>query len=462
MSYLITVRLSRAVTKSREDHDVVMLNKAKHLLANRLATLRGACPEHETQILHGVYPEHGIEILHGACPERGNEILRSAQDDTRRVQGDKRRAQDDTRRIQDDLRRTQDDISLSGLVALFVLFLVLSAFAVAAGSESTDVSPSEIKPEQHLRNIRQLTSGRQNAEAYFSFDGTSLIFQSTRDGRECYQEYVISLESGEVRLVSTGQGATTCGYFLPGDWRVLFSSTHLKSPLCPPKPSVQGRYLWALDDYDIFTANLRGEQLVRLTSTPGYDAEATIAPDGSRIVFTSVRDGDLDIYSMRLDGTDAKRLTATLGYDGGPFFSPDSKRIVYRANHPTDPEEVARYKELLGRNLVEPSKLEIFMMDADGRNQRQITKNGAANFAPFFHPDGRRIMFSSNLHDPEGRKFDLFLINDDGHGLEQITSRGKFNSFPMFSPDGKKLVWVSDRGAQEKREFNIFLAEWVP
>ena len=324
---------------------------------------------------------------------------------------------------------------------------------IARGDESV---------ERHLRNIRRLTSGRQNAEAYFSFDGRRLIFQSTRDGRGCYQQYVMGLDGGDARLVSTGQGTTTCGYFLPGDRRVLFSSTHVRSPVCPPKPSAPGRYLWALDDYDIYTANIRGEDIFRLTATPGYDAEATVAPDGSRIVFTSVRDGDLDIYSMQLDGSDVKRLTSVVGYDGGPFFSPDSKRIVYRAYHPTDPGEVARYKELLVQNLVEPSKLEIFVMDADGGNQRQVTGNGAANFAPFFHPDGRRIIFSSNVHDPQKRTFELFLVGDDGQGLEQITFSGGFNSFPMFSPDGTELVWVSDRGAKDKGEFNIFLADWVP
>src|SRR5438309_7915063 len=271
---------------------------------------------------------------------------------------------------------------------------------IARGDEPPrhrDSAPAGAKTEQHLRNIRQLTHGRQNAEAYLSFNGQALIFQSTRGGRGCYQQYVMGLDGSDVRMVSTGRGTTTCGYFLSGDRRVLFSSTHAKSPECPPKPSAQGRYLWSLDDYDIYTATLRGEDLVRLTATPGYDAEATIAPDGSRIVFTSVRDGDLEIYSMRLDGTDVKRLTVVAGYDGGPFFSPDSKRIVYRAHHPTDPAELARYRELLARNLVEPSKLEIFVMDADGGNQRQVTRNGAANFAPFFHPNGRRIIFSSNL-----------------------------------------------------------------
>lgn len=355
----------------------------------------------------------------------------------------------------------------NSLKAVFVVVTVVALYppagpVVTAEPQSTG-DRSSGQAERRLKNIRQLTAGRQNAEAYFSFDGRFLIFQSTRDGRDCYQQYVMGLDGdGPVRMVSTGLGATTCGYFLPGDRRVLFSSTHVKSPVCPPKPSLQGRYLWALDDYDIFTANVRGEDLFRLTAAPGYDAEATVAPDGSRIVFTSVRDGDLDIYSMRLDGTDVKRLTTAVGYDGGPFFSPDSKRIVYRAYYPTDPAELARYKDLLARNLVEPSKLEIFVMDADGRNPRQVTRNGAANFAPYFHPDGRRIIFSSNLHDPQRRSFELFLIGDDGQGREQVTFSGGFNSFPMFSPDGTKLVWVSNRGAKEKGEFNIFLADWAP
>jgi len=345
--------------------------------------------------------------------------------------------------------------------AVAALCMVIGPFVAAEPQVGGTPSPGH--GERHLRNIRQLTSGRQNAEAYFSFDGRSLIFQSTRDGRGCYQQFVMGLDGeGPVRMVSTGLGATTCGYFLPGDRRVLFSSTHVKSPACPPKPLAQGRYLWALDDYDIFTANLRGEDLFRVTATPGYDAEATVAPDGSRITFTSVRDGDLDIYSMKLDGTDVKRLTSAVGYDGGPFFSPDSRRIVYRAYHPTDPDELARYKDLLARNLVEPSKLEIFVMDADGGNRRQVTRNGAANFAPYFHPDGRRIIFSSNFHDPQRRAFELFLIGADGQGVEQVTFSGGFNSFPMFSPDGTKLVWVSNRGTQEKGEFNIFLADWMP
>lgn len=359
--------------------------------------------------------------------------------------------------------------------------------ALAAGVLSPQSSVLGTEPaERHLANIRQLTVGRQNAEAYFSFDGTKLIFQSTNDwvtestatnpaasgnGLGCHQMYVMDLDGGPVKLVSTGAGATTCGYFFPGDRRVLYSSTHLNGPICPSKPKREARYRWALDDYDIFSVGLDGQQIQRLTATPGYDAEATISPDGKTIVFTSVKDGDLDIYAMNLDGTHLRRLTDEVGYDGGPFFSPDSRRIVYRAYHPRDPAEIEQYKSLLAQHLVEPGQLEIFVMNADGTGKRQVTANGAASFAPYFHPDGRRIIFSSNLHDvasaapsapPSRPTFHLYLVKDDGSGLERITFAGGFNSFPMFSPDGKKLVWVSDRNAKERGEFNVFLADWVP
>jgi Tol biopolymer transport system component len=325
-----------------------------------------------------------------------------------------------------------------------------------------------------------LTFGRQNAEAYFSFDGTKLIFQSTNnwmkdsfaatlkpaeEGLGCYQMYVMDLESESIRLVSTGTGATTCGYFFPGDRRVLYSSTYASSPNCPPKPKREGAYRWALDDYDLYAVRLDGQEMQRLTATPGYDAEATISPDGKTIVWTSVKDGDLDLYAMNLDGTKPRRLTDEVGYDGGAFFSPDSKRIVYRASHPTDPQEVAKYRELLSQRLVEPGQLEIFLMNADGSAKRQVTANGASNFSPFFHPDGRRIIFSSNVeHRGEGGRpsFHLYLIGDDGRGLERVTTEGHFNSFPMFSPDGKRLVWVSDRLSKSPGEFNVFLADWVP
>jgi len=351
---------------------------------------------------------------------------------------------------------------------------------VLAGDRSQAPVPQARSTERHLANIRQLTVGRQNAEAYFSFDGTKLIFQSTNDwskdvqgvtrkptdsGLGCYQMYVMDLESETVRLVSTGRGATTCGYFFPGDRRVLYSSTHAVGSACPPKPKRDGAYRWALDDYDIYSVRLDGQQMQRLTSSAGYDAEATIAPDGKTIVWTSVKDGDLDLYTMNVDGTNMRRLTDDVGYDGGAFFSPDSTRIVYRAAHPSDPAEVTKYRDLLAQRLVEPGQLELYVINADGSHKRQVTSNGASNFSPYFHPDGKRIIFSSNLETRgEGGRpsFHLYLVRDDGTEVERLTTEGHFNSFPMFSPDGKHLVWVSDRNATTPGEFNVFLADWVP
>lgn len=363
-------------------------------------------------------------------------------------------------------------------VILPAIMLVLVGVLVHAGegpvrerSQNRIGESEDAGQERHLTNIRQLTTGGKNAEAYFSFEGDQLIFQSTKpvaDGslRDCYQMYLMDVRGDWKRLVSTGQGTTTCGYFFPGGRRILYSSTHLQGPGCPPQPSTSGRYRWSLDDYDIFSAGVDGAEIRRLTSAPGYDAEATVSPDGRFLVFTSIRDGDLELYTMKPDGSGLTRLTRELGYDGGAFFSPDGKRIVYRAHHPQEPEEIARYKDLLARNLVEPSHLEIYLMNADGTGKLQITSNGAANFAPFFHPDGDRIIFSSNLHVTPGSgmrpTFHLYLINDDGSGLEQVTFKGGFNSFPMFSPDGTQLVWVSDRNAGGRGEFNVFLADWVP
>lgn len=271
----------------------------------------------------------------------------------------------------------------------------------------------------------------------------------------------MDVDGGRLRRVSTGKGRTTCGYFFPSQRRILYSSTHLADSACPPPPDYSRGYVWALHDYDIFTARVDGADLRRLTATAGYDAEATIAADGKRIVFTSIRDGDLEIYTMDADGANLRRLTHQEGYDGGAFFSPDGRRIVYRAHHPTDAQELAEYRALLSRGLVRPTRLEIFIMDADGSNKRQLTHNGAANFAPFFHPNGRQVIFSSNVHDPRGRNFDLYLINLDGTGLERVTTHPDFDGFPMFSPDGKRLVFASNRGARVRGETNLFIADWV-
>ncbi len=319
--------------------------------------------------------------------------------------------------------------------------------------------------EKHLANLRKLTSvpGAENAEAYFSFDEQRLIFQSTRPPFGCDQIFSVNTDGSDLRLLSTGKGRTTCGYFFPDGKRILYSSTHEGSTDCPPRADMSKGYVWALyKSYDIYSARTDGSDLKPLTRTPGYDAEATIAPDGKRIVFTSVRDGDLELYSMKLDGTDVKRLTFEKGYDGGAFYSPDSRQIVYRAHHLKDASDIERYEKLLAEGLIEPKALEIMVMNADGANKRQVTNNGKANFAPYFHPKGRQIIFSSNMADPKGRNFDLFLINVDGTGLEQITFNDTFDGFPMFTRDGRKLVFCSNRHDLKSGETNVFIADWKP
>jgi TolB protein len=335
--------------------------------------------------------------------------------------------------------------------------LVVAAACVRAGALPR-VLPGA--GEHHLTNIRQLTTSGENAEAYFSRDGRRLIFQSTRDGSRCDQQYVMRVDGTRLRRVSTGAGKTTCGYFFDDDRRILFSSTHATDTTCPPRPDFSQGYVWSLDPFEIYTANADGSALRRLTYFGVYTAEATLSPDGRTIVFTSLQDGDLEIYTMRTDGTDVRRLTTTPGYDGGAFFSPDGRSIVYRAHHPSDPAELADYRALLARGLVRPSRMEIFVMDADGANQRQVTNLGGANFAPFFTPDGRRIIFSSNHTNPRGRNFDLWLVDIDGGNLEQVTTSPEFDSFPMFSPDGRELVWASNRHATQPGETNIFIADW--
>jgi Tol biopolymer transport system component len=263
-------------------------------------------------------------------------------------------------------------------------------------------------------------------------------------------------------MVSTGKGRTTCSYFFPNDKKILYASTHLASADCPPAPDYSRGYVWAIyPGYDIFTANPDGSNLKQLTDVDGYDAEATISVDGKHIVFTSMRSGDLDLYSMDADGRNVKRLTNELGYDGGAFYSRDGRQIVYRANHPQTPAEVEHYKKLLAENLIEPNALEIRVMKADGTNKRQVTHLGVASFAPYFLPDGKGIIFSSNYPDIHSRDFNLFVINTDGTGLEQITFNESFDGFPMFSPDGKKLVFASNRNGAVKGDTNIFIADWV-
>jgi Tol biopolymer transport system component len=339
--------------------------------------------------------------------------------------------------------------------------LLAAAFS-AAQSPALNPSPVALPAEKHLRNVRQLTFGGENAEAYFSGDGRELIFQSKRDKLECDQIFTMGADGEGVHMVSTGEGRTTCSYFFPTKRRILYASTHMAAKECPPRPDFRRGYVWPIyASYDIFTARPDGSDVKQLTKTAGYDAEATISVDGRKIVFTSMRDGDLDIYTMDASGKNVRRLTTALGYDGGPFFSRDGKQIVYRAYHPKTPEQIARYKQKLAENLIEPTVFELWVMNADGTNKRQVTRLGAASFAPYFFPDGKRIIFASNMNDPKGRNFDLYLVNVDGTGLERITYEETFDGFPMFSPDGKKLVFASNRNAQTRGDTNVFIADWV-
>jgi Tol biopolymer transport system component len=347
---------------------------------------------------------------------------------------------------------------------LIVTFTFLGTFGQTrqdqpAGAESNSLA---LPQEKHLRNIRQLTFGGENAEAYFSADGKKLILQSTRENVPCDQIFTMNVDGSGAKMVSTGKGRTTCAFYTPDGKRIVYSSTHLSSPNCPPPPDRTRGYVWAIyPSYDIFSAKPDGTGLKQLTKAVGYDAEATISPNGKKIVFTSTRDGDLDIYTMDLEGKNVTRLTTELGYDGGPFWSYDSQWIVFRAHHPKTEKDIADYKALLKDNLIRPSSLDIWVMKADGTGKRQVTSNGKANFAPFFFPDGKRIIFSSNLDDPRGREFDLYMINVDGTGLERITYSGDFDGFPMFSPDGKKLVFASNRNSKVRGETNVFIADWV-
>ena len=326
-----------------------------------------------------------------------------------------------------------------------------------------DAAVSPPQEGRHLANIRQLTFGGQNAEAYFSHDGTKLIFQSKRGRNECDQIYTMDLDGQSVQMVSTGHGATTCSFFSPNYPRVLFSSTHEAGNACPPKPDRSRGYVWALHpSYNIYTTNLDGGNLKRITYEGTYNAEGAYSPDGKKIVFTSHRENDLDIYTMNSDGSNVNRLTAAYGYDGGPFFSWSGHYIAYRSFHPKTEAERESYRHNLENDIFRPTWLELFVMKADGSEKRQVTNLGAATFAPFLHPNDTQIIFSSNHGDPQGRKFDLFLVNVDGTGLEQVTFEDGFASFPMFSPDGTKLVFVSSRNANARHEFNVFLADWIP
>jgi len=340
---------------------------------------------------------------------------------------------------------------------IFPALLLLSCLTVSAQTD-TLVFPGE----RHLKNIHMLTFYGENAEAYLSFDESRLIYQSTRDKLECDQIFIMNIDGSGSKMVSNGKGRTTCAYFLPGDSVIIYASTHFDNDECPPPPDRSKGYVWKLyDSFDIIKANSDGTNPQRLTNTPGYDAEATVSPAGDKIIFTSTRDGDPELYTMNFDGSEQKRLTFHKGYDGGAFFSSDGSKIVFRASSPESEKDLEDYEDLVKEGLVRPTALEIFVMDADGSNIKQVTNFGKASFAPFFHPDGKRIIFSSNVNSKSGRDFDLYIINTDGTGLEQITFNETFDGFPMFTRDGKKLIFASNRFNKNPNDTNIFTADWI-
>ena len=361
---------------------------------------------------------------------------------------------------------------------LFVLLIILYSCDENKTNQIThtpnlNTKKSEIhyKQEKHLANIKQLTFGGDNAEAYFSFDDSKLVFQlrNPEIGVKCDQIYVLDYNNHDMKkslppMVSTGLGRTTCSYFMPGDTNIIYASTHLGDKNCPKEPTKRedGAYVWSIyADFDIFVADMNGKIVNQLTHEPGYDAEATVSTQGDKIVFTSDRSGDLELYTMNLDGNNVKQITFDLGYDGGAFFSPDGLKLIFRSSRPQTEEEIAEYKQLLSKGLVKPTEMEVFICNVDGSDIRQITNLGNANWAPFFHPSGEKILFCSNYKSEKGFPFNLYMINLDGSNLKQITFDRIFDAFPMFSYDGKKLVFSSNRNNGETRATNLFIADWI-
>jgi len=323
------------------------------------------------------------------------------------------------------------------------------------------LAASAFAADLHLTDFHQLTHGGQNAEAYWAPDGKRLIFQATRPPNECDQMYIMNADGTDQHMVSSGKGRTTCGYFLADNKHIVYASTHGAGDACPKPPDRSHGYVWGVfAGYDIYLATDAGKILKQLTTTPGYDAEATINWKTGNMVYTSLASGDLDLWTMKTDGSHKRQITRKEGYDGGAAFSRDGRKLVWRANYPKTAEDMARYKSLLADNTTAPMKMEIVVADADGSHANIITDYGCASFAPTFTPDGKKILFASNKHACDTRQFELYMVNLDGSGLEQVTHFGGFTSFPEFSPDGSTLVFCSDRDAKEKYEFNIFTANW--
>lgn len=339
--------------------------------------------------------------------------------------------------------------------------------ATAKQEEFKENDPLVYKSEKHFKNMQQLTFGGDNAETYWSFDNKKFVFQrkNKEDGINCDQIFIADVpkagEKFDFKMISTGKGRTTCSYFLQGDTTVIWASTHLKHENCPPEPDRTNGYVWPMyPEFEIFISDLEGNNLEQLTDNNFYDAEATTSPTENKIVYTSTKSGDIELYILDLTTKEEIQITTELGYDGGAFFSPDGKKILWRSSRPKTEAEIKKYKDLLAKDMVEPSDMELFVCNIDGSEKKKITDLGGANWAPFFHPSGEKIIFCSN-HINKKFPFNLFMINIDGTGLERISYDNTFDSFPMFSPDGKYLVFSSNRQNGGTHDTNIFLCEWV-
>lgn len=355
---------------------------------------------------------------------------------------------------------------------LAILSVVISCKNNASTTEVKEITTSNslIYPEEkHFSSIKQLTFGGDNAEAYWSFDDEQIVFQSNNKdwGVECDQMFIMNknqvFDHSTPKIISTGQGRTTCAYFLPDNEHFVYASTHQKDENCPPTPERNdGKYVWPIySGYDIYLSSTDGTIVKKLTDRAGYDAEATVSPMGDKIVFTSDRSGDLELYTMNLDGSDVKQITNELGYDGGAFFSPDGTKLVFRSSRPKTEEEITTYKELLAQGLVQPTHMELYICNADGSDLKQLTSLGNANWSPFFHPSGKKILFSSNFESKRGFPFNLYMIDIDGSNLERVTHSETFDAFPVFSNSGKQLLFSSNRNNGGSNDTNLFIADWV-
>lgn len=364
------------------------------------------------------------------------------------------------------------------LRSIFLVFFALAIISCKTDKKgNSDAKSGETKKwagtliypdEVHFKSLKQITFGGDNAEAYWSFDDKQLIFQSNNKnwGADCDQMFLMNVDEtfkdNQPPMISTGLGRTTCAYFLPDNKHFVYGSTHLGSKECPPAPLKRdGKYIWPIyESYDIFISDLEGNITKQLTTEPGYDAEATVSPKGDKIVFTSMRTGDLELFTMNIDGTDVKQITYELGYDGGAFFSPDGTKLIFRSSRPKTEAEIKEYKDLLKEGLVQPTEMELYICNADGSDLRQLTDLGNANWSPFFHPSGEKILFSSNFESERGFPFNLYMIDIDGKNLKRVTHGETFDAFPVFSNDGKKLIFSSNRNNGGGHDTNLFIAEW--